>query len=86
VQWIGAIEETGGEVFPGTVNRVGHTLYHDTYVGHEWPSRSALMLGVDNLFDDQPPLLVNADEGNTDVSTYRLLGTTFWLRLTQRLF
>jgi len=86
LQWIGAIEETGGEVFPGTVNRVGHTLYHDVYLGYELPSRTALMLGVDNLFDDQPPLLVNADEGNTDVSTYRLLGTTFWLRLTQRLF
>ncbi|MBU1187524.1 MAG: TonB-dependent receptor [Gammaproteobacteria bacterium] len=86
LQWIGAIAERGGEVFPGTVNRVGHTLYHDVYVGHEWRSRTALMLGVDNLFDDQPPLLVNADEGNTDVSTYRLLGTTFWLRLTQRLF
>jgi len=86
LQWIGAIEETGGEVFPGTANRVGHTVYHDVYVGYELPSRTRLTLGVDNLFDDQPPLLVNADEGNTDVSTYRLLGTTFWLRLTQLLF
>lgn len=84
VQWIGAIEESGGEVFPGTVNRVQDTVYHDLTLGYELPTRTSLLLGVDNLLDDQPPLLVNADEGNTDVSTYRLLGTTFWLRLTQR--
>ena len=86
LQWIGRIRETGGEVFPGTVNRIGHTLYHDLFAAYEFPSRTALMLGVDNLLDKQPPLLVNADEANTDVSTYRLLGTTFWLRLTQYLF
>ncbi len=86
LQWIGAIEETGGEVFPGTVNRVGHTVYHDIFAGYEFSSHTSVMLGVDNVFDDQPPLLVNADAGNTDVSTYRLLGTTFWLRLTQHLF
>ena len=84
IQWIGAIEESGGEVFPGTANRVDDILYHDITVGYELPTRTSLLLGIDNLLDEQPPLLVNADEGNTDVSTYRLLGTTFWLRLTQR--
>ena len=84
-QWIGAIEESGGEVFPGTANRISDVVYHDVTVGYELPTRTSLVFGIDNLLDDQPPLLVNADEGNTDVSTYRLLGTTFWLRLTHRL-
>jgi outer membrane receptor protein involved in Fe transport len=84
LQWIGAIEETGGEVFPGTANKVNGAFYHDVTVGYDLPSRTSFTVGIDNLLDDQPPLLVNADEGNTDVSTYRLLGTTFWLRLTQR--
>lgn len=85
LQWIGAIAERGGEVFPGTVNRVSDVFYHDVYLGYDWRSNTSLVFGADNVFDDQPPLLVNADEGNTDVSTYRLLGTTFWLRLNQRL-
>ncbi|TCO75531.1 TonB-dependent receptor-like protein [Chromatocurvus halotolerans] len=84
-QWIGALEESGGEVFPGTVNRISDVVYHDVTVGYALPTRTSLVFGIDNLLDDQPPLFVNADEGNTDVSTYRLLGTTFWLRLTQRL-
>ncbi|GAB4184867.1 MAG: TonB-dependent receptor [Wenzhouxiangellaceae bacterium] len=85
LQWIGAIEEIGGEVFPGTANRVGHQLYHDVYVGYSFDNGPTLLLGVDNLTDNQPPLLVNADEGNTDVSTYRLLGATFWLRMNYNL-
>ena len=70
---------------PGTANRISDVVYHDVTVGYELPTRTSLVFGIDNLLDDQPPLLVNADEGNTDVSTYRLLGTTFWLRLTHRL-
>jgi len=79
-QWIDAIDERGGEVFPGTVNRVGSVLYHDLRAG--WAAgRWRVNAGVDNLTDVAPPLLVNADEGNTDLATYRALGTSFWLRL-----
>jgi outer membrane receptor protein involved in Fe transport len=79
-QWIDAIEERGGEVFPGTVNRAGSVLYHDLFAGldlGDWQ----LTAGVDNLTDVRPPFLANADEGNTDFGTYRLLGTTYWLRV-----
>ncbi len=80
-QWIASIDERGGEVFPGTVNRVGSVLYHDLRIGwdgnHQWSGS----FGIDNLTDVQPPLLVNADEGNTDLATYRALGTLFWLQL-----
>ena len=34
--------------------------------------------------DIAPPFLANADEANTDLGTYRALGTTFWLRLEFR--
>lgn len=80
-QWIGALDERGGEVFPGTVNRIDDVLYHDLFAEYSWRGRAALTLGVDNLTDVQPPFFANADEANTDVSTYRLLGTTFWLRI-----
>lgn len=80
-QWIDAIAERGGEVFPGTVNRVGSVLYHDVRAGWRASEHLALSAGVDNLTDVRPPLLVNADEANTDLATYRALGTTFWLRV-----
>jgi outer membrane receptor protein involved in Fe transport len=83
--WIDSYSERGGEVFPGTRNRVGAVLYHDLRAGWRVSERLRLDLGVDNVGDVQPPLLVNADEANTDLSTYRALGRGFWLRLSARL-
>jgi len=79
--FIGAIRERGDEVFPGTVNRAGSVLYHD--IDAEWTPAPdwQLSAGVQNLTDIEPPFLANADEANTDLGTYRALGTTFWLRL-----
>lgn len=83
-QWIGAVEERGGEVFPGTVNDIPHTVYHDVFAEYRATDATRVALGVNNLTDETPPFFANADEANTDVSTYRLLGTTFWLRFEQR--
>lgn len=82
-QWIDAIEERGGEVFPGTINRAGSVLYHDLFAEYGL-GRWTLGAGIDNLTDVRPPFLANADEANTDVATYRLLGTTYWLRVGAR--
>lgn len=80
--WIDHLNERGGEVFPGTRNRVGAVLYHDLRGKWRATERLVLEVGIDNLGDVQPPLLVNADEGNTDLSTYRALGRGFWLRVS----
>lgn len=85
-QWIGAMEERGGEVFPGTVNEIPHTVYHDLFATYRLRDRTSLRLGVENFTDEQPPFFANADEANTDVSTYRLLGATFWLGVEHHLF
>ena len=85
-QWSGALEERGGEVFPGTVNEIPHTVYHDVFARYDLAERTHLSAGVNNLTDEDPPFFANADEANTDVSTYRLLGTTFWLRLQHHMF
>mgnify|MGYP001378621837 CR=1 FL=1 len=83
-QWIGALNETGGELFPGTRRRVPHVVYHDLHATYRFAGGSSVAFGIDNLTDRRPPLLINADQANTDVATYRLLGTTFWTRLTWR--
>lgn len=73
--------ETGGELFPGTVNEVSARVYHDVFASYTLSTDAAISAGVDNISDETPPFFANADEANTDVSTYRLLGTSFWLRL-----
>ncbi len=81
-QWIGALDERGGEIFPGTVNRVGARIYHDLSLGYSW-SAGRIGIGVDNLLDRDPPFLANGDVANTDVSTYRLLGRSVRLQISQ---
>jgi outer membrane receptor protein involved in Fe transport len=81
VQFIGEIAERGGEVFPGTVNRAGPVVYHDLHAARAFGQRWRFSAGIDNVGDVEPPFFANADEANTDLSTYRALGTTFWVRL-----
>jgi outer membrane receptor protein involved in Fe transport len=84
-QWIGPVDETGGELYPGTVNEVSGQLYHDLFARFIANPAVTVSGGVDNLTDETPPFFANADEANTDVATYRLLGRTYWLRFGFRL-
>lgn len=81
---IGALRERGGEVAPGTSRAIGARLYHDLTAGYRLPGGTRLTLGIDNLTDRDPPFFANADQANTDVTTYPLLGRTFWLRAAHR--
>jgi outer membrane receptor protein involved in Fe transport len=80
-QWIGSLEESGGELYPGTVNKISGQLYSDLFAGYSFNASAAVMAGIDNITNKTPPFFANADEANTDVSTYRLFGTMFWLRM-----
>ncbi|MEE4277720.1 MAG: TonB-dependent receptor [Halieaceae bacterium] len=82
LQWIGSLEESGGVVAPGTVNAIDDMLYHDVWASYRVGERLLVSAGIDNLTDEQPPFFGNADEANTDVSTYRLLGRGAWLRVS----
>ena len=39
-------------------------------------------IGVDNLFDEQPPIFPSHQQANTDPSQYDVLGRGYYLRLT----
>jgi iron complex outermembrane receptor protein len=84
-QWIGSMEEHGGELYPGTVNHIPGRIYQDVFAGYDFSGAFSVTGGVDNVSNEDPPFFVNADEANTDVSSYRLYGTTFWLRLNLHL-
>jgi outer membrane receptor protein involved in Fe transport len=51
--------------------------YHNASLGYNIePINTFVQVGVDNIFDKQPPLLYlnNVINANTDVSTYDLVG------------
>lgn len=65
----------------------GATLYHDIVLARRIaPLHSRVTLGVNNLFDKQPPILYanNTDNANTDALNFDLMGRYYWLRWTVR--
>lgn len=67
------------------VLKYGATVYNDMSIGYNIePYNTRLDLGVNNLFDKQPPMLYanNTVNANTDPSDFDLLGRYFWGRVT----
>ncbi|HET7268371.1 MAG TPA: TonB-dependent receptor [Oleiagrimonas sp.] len=63
----------------------GTHVYHDVTVSYTIePLHSRVSLGVNNLFDKQPPILYsnNVDNGNTDAFNFDQLGRSYWIRWT----
>lgn len=79
-QWIGSLRERGGELASGLERRIPDIFYHDLSVSWQAETGAQISLGINNLTDQAPPLFANADQANTDVTTYRLLGRTAVLR------
>jgi iron complex outermembrane recepter protein len=70
---------------PGVELAYGSYTLHSFNVGYALPSvNSRIEVGVDNVFDKQPPLLFqnNVLNANTDVSTFDTVGRYFWARYT----
>ncbi|HEX7325621.1 MAG TPA: TonB-dependent receptor [Rhodanobacteraceae bacterium] len=67
------------------VGRYGSYVYSDLNVGYDiQPLNTKVSVGVDNVFDKQPPLIggnfsLNA---NTDTSDFDVLGRYYWARVT----
>jgi outer membrane receptor protein involved in Fe transport len=63
----------------------GSTLYHDVSLTYDLKAlRSQLSIGVNNLFDKQPPLMYenNTNNANTDAMNFDLIGRYYWARWT----
>ncbi|HVI25225.1 MAG TPA: TonB-dependent receptor [Xanthomonadaceae bacterium] len=71
--------------FCGVELHYGSTLYHSLSVSYALPAiNSRIDVGVDNVFDKQPPMLFqnNVLNANTDVSTFDTIGRYFFARYT----
>lgn len=59
-------------------------MYHDLTASYAFKSNTTVTLGVTNLFDEKRPYIETAFNGNTDESTYRLFGRSWFLNLNQK--
>ncbi len=69
----------------GPVLHYGAVTYHNASLGYNIePINTFVQVGVDNIFDKQPPLLYqnNVLNADTDVSTYDLVGRFYRASLT----
>ncbi len=64
--------------------KVGSVTYHDVTIGYTAPTNTKFLIGVNNVFDKQPPLfyqyVLNA---NTNVETYDAIGSYMFVRVSQ---
>lgn len=70
---------------PGTVLRIPNVIYHNLSLGYNLAAyHTRVDVGVNNLFDKQPPLMYqnNVLNSNTDTNTYDTVGRYFWGRVT----
>lgn len=79
----------GGDSADGTIPNVvvgyGASTYHNLQVGYRIePINARVELGVDNVFDKQPPILFqnNVTNGNTDPVTFDTVGRYYFARFS----
>ncbi len=70
---------------PGIVFNYGATVYNNLTVGYNIePINTRIDVGVDNMFDKQPPMLFanNSLNANTDPEDFDVIGRYYWGRVT----
>jgi outer membrane receptor protein involved in Fe transport len=70
---------------PNTEHHYGASVYSNVTAGYNIePINTRVEVGVDNVFDKQPPLLYanNSQNANTDPNDFDTLGRFYWARLT----
>lgn len=74
-----------GGALKGVFFDYGATLYHNISAGYEIkPLNTRLDIGVNNVFNKQPPILYanNANNGNSVAGVFDYLGRYYWARVT----
>ncbi|SER07194.1 TonB dependent receptor [Solimonas aquatica] len=64
--------------------KVGSVTYHDLVAGYTAKTNTELLVGVNNVFDKQPPLFYQYTlNANTNVETYDGVGRYLYVRVSQ---
>ena len=80
VRYIGSSDDIPGNAVNG--GRIGDVFYHDAQVSLDVDDgRYSFALGVDNVFDRQPPASAANNPINFDIYTYDIRGRYFYVRV-----
>jgi outer membrane receptor protein involved in Fe transport len=80
-EYISAIEAPTVFFDSDYMQQIDSFLYHDIAAQYTWAGVT-FSGGVTNITDEEPPWIDSAFNAKTDVSTYRLFGTGYYLRLS----
>jgi iron complex outermembrane receptor protein len=70
------------EIAGGEPRNIGSVMYHDLSGGFAFENGVSVRLGVDNLFDEQPPVSLTNLNINYDISTYDPVGRFMYAQLS----
>ncbi|MCC5450360.1 TonB-dependent receptor [Rheinheimera sp. UJ51] len=70
------------EVFANQPSHIGSMFYHNLTGGYKLDNGLALRLGINNLFDKQPPTSRVNTNINFDQQTYHAVGRFYYLQMT----
>jgi len=65
-------------------NPVDSEIYFDITARYNLPWGTTIAGGITNVFDNDPPFIIGGFNANTDTDTYRLLGRSWFARVTHR--
>ncbi len=83
-RYISGVTALNADAATGANLPVASVVYNDVQLGYLVPSiHTRFDVGMDNVFDRQPPLIYqNGSNVNTDSATYDLMGRYYWARAT----
>lgn len=83
VQYIGSADDINAA--PGDIgDHAPSVAYHNAQVKYAVSDAFDVAVGVDNLFDKEPPFIQSWTDANTDTMTYDLLGRRWNVKATYR--
>ncbi len=81
-RYIGAVDDDGGLGFTPAVAEVDAFNYFDASGSYQLNDSVRLTVGIDNLFDEKPPIMGdNQEQANTYPATYDVFGRTYWANI-----
>lgn len=83
VQIIGEGDDFNAEP-PAIGASIDAVVYHFAQASYQLTDRAKLAIGIDNIFDEDPPYVASWTDGNTDTMTYDLIGRRGYARITYR--
>ena len=78
-----SIVDANGVNQPGSQNKIGGTTYHDVSMYWKAPWNAKITLGVNNVFDKQPPEAFNSFANSFDPQ-YEIPGQFYYLQYNQK--